>query len=127
MEGRVRFTQEQVASAYNYPLTTTLLTATSEGTAQTLGVVRSDSVGRLLRLAVNNQGMVAANFTFYAIPADGTIGAANQELTARPITAGAAEDLSGIVAGLYAPGTVFKAFCSVGSTLLVSGFIEGQL
>lgn len=127
MESRVNFRETPLATSHYYPLTATLLTATTEGTAQTLGTVRADTLGLLERLAVSNQTGSAATLTVYFIPSGDTIGAANRQITALSIPANTNVDLTELVGGLYEGGTVVKAFAGTTSALIVSGYFKGQL
>lgn len=127
IENRVQFRQAEVAVEYKYPLTRTLLTATTEGTAQTIGTIRAESLGELEKFAVSNQTGSAAALTFYAIPDGDAIGAANREITALSIPGNTNVDLSDFVGGLYAPSTELKAFASTGSALIVMGAVRGVL
>lgn len=122
-QGRILFTQERAAEASYQPLTTTLVTATTQGSAQLFGSVQGRGLGLLERLAVSNQSASAASITLHAIPAGDSIGAGNRELTAFVIEGNDSVDVSGLVAGLYAPGTEFKAFSS-GGAVLVSGYLR---
>ena len=125
METRVQTREVVQASGYAYPLATTLITATAEGTAHDLGSVRDNSLGYLERLFVANQTGTTATLTFYAIPEGGTIGASNKEMTALSIAPNQNANLAEFTAGLYAPGTTFKAFSGTASALIVGGYIRG--
>ena len=122
-QGRVLFTQERAAGATFQPLTPTLLTATTQGGAQSLGTVRGQGLGLLERLAVSNQPASATSITLHAIPEGDSIGAGNRELTAFVIEGNDSVDVSGLVAGLYAPGTECKAYFS-GGAVRVSGYLR---
>lgn len=126
-EQRLRVSEERFASEVFFPLATTLLTATTEGAAQTLGTIPERQLGQIVRLAVSNQTGSGASLTFYAIPNGGTIGAGNREITAMTVDGNANIDLTGLVAGLYGPGTTLKAFASTGSALMVMGYVRGVL
>lgn len=126
-EQRFRVSEERFASEVLFPLETTLLTATSEGAAETLGTIPERQLGQIARLAASNQTGSAASLTLYAIPDGGTIGASNREITALTVAGNTNLDLTDLVAGLYGPGTVFKAFASTGSALMVMGYVRGLL
>lgn len=127
MEQRVRFTERETADLYRFPLTRTLLSATTEGTAETIGTVRAQSIGQVGRLAVGNQTGSAVDLTVYFIPDGGTIGASNREITALSIPANSNVDMTDFIGGLYAPGTVIKAFASTTNALILMGYVEGRL
>ncbi len=126
-ESRVRFSEEKLASEFLYPLTRTLLTSTTEGTAQTIGTVRAESLGLLERLVVSNQTGTDADLTVYFVPDGGTIGAANREITAISISGNTSVDLTDLAGGLYEGGTQIRAFASTGSALMLMGHIRGLL
>lgn len=126
-EGRFQVRETPIARAYLYPINRVLLTATTEGAAQTLVTIRDDSLGELEGLAVSNQTGSAASLTFYAVPDGEVIGAGNREITAKSIPANDNVDLLGLVQGLYAPKTALMAFASTGSALMVMGKIRGVL
>ena len=126
-ENRIRVSQQQVATAYSYPLTPTLISATTEGAAETLAEVREGSNGLLKRLAVVNQTGSAVALTVNFIPSGGTIGAGNREIAGYSVGANAHVDLTDIVGGFYPEGTTIKAFAGSADALLVTGYIEGQL
>ena len=125
-EQRVRFTERQRPGAFNYPFATTLLTATTEGAAQTLATVREGSNAIVKRLVACNQTGSAVAVTVYFIPSGGTIGASNREITAISVPANSNLDLTEMIGGLYSEGTVVKAFAASGTAILMAGYIEGR-
>lgn len=126
-EGRVRFTERRPASDYYYPLTATLLTATTEGAAQQIGLVRERALGLVERLIVTNQTGANVDLTVNFVPDGGTIGAANREVSSLTVPGNTNIDLSDLIGGLYAPKTAIYAYASAGSALLVAGHVRGLL
>lgn len=127
MESRVRFSQRETADLYRFPLTTTLLTATTSGTAHTLGEIRSQSLGEVARLVVGNQTGSSAALTVHFVPDGDSASAANSEVTALSIPANSNVNLTSLIGGLYESGTQIKAFASTGSALILMGHVEGRL
>lgn len=123
---QVRVLQEDVptSSEFLYPLTTTLITATTEGAAHTIGEIRAQGIGELGRLFVGNQTARTADLTFYAVPSGASIGAANREITALSISGNTNVDLTELVGGLYAEGHQFRVFASTASALIVGGYVR---
>lgn len=106
------------------PLSQTLVTATTSGTAQTVAAVRNGSAMLLKRLALSNSTGTAVDVTIHAIPAGGTAGNGNREITALSVGANAAVDVADVMGGLYGPGTTLKVFAGTASAVLVSGYYE---
>ena len=127
MQTRILEQAIETPTRYFYPLTTTLLTATTEGAAQTIGTVRAESLGLVERFFVANQTGSATSLTVNFIPDGGTIGAANREIPALSIPGNTNVDLSDFIAGLYAPGTVVRAYASAGSALIIGGYVRGLI
>lgn len=127
IEGRFQTREAEYAREYLYPITSTLISATTEGAAETLVTVRDDSLGKIESLAVSNQSGTAATLTLYFIPDGGTIGVGNKVLTAKSIPANDAVKLTELVGQLLAPGTVIKAFAGTTDVLFISGHLRGVL
>lgn len=124
METRSRISINEAARGYVFPITRTLVTATTEGTAQTIATMRDQALGQVKRLAVGNQTAAAASLTVYFVPEGGTIGAANREITALSVSANSNVDLTDLIGGVYEPGTTIRVFASTGSALIVMGHIK---
>jgi hypothetical protein len=108
------------------PLEHLLITATASGSAQTFHTVRAGVMLKVKQLAVMNTDSSARTLTLNAIPSGGAIGTGNTEL-AVSIPANSASALTDYIGGLYAEGTVLKAYASAASVLVLHGWGEEVL
>lgn len=127
MERRVRFSQQEVAEIYRFPLERTILTATSDATAQVIGEIRPQSIGEVARLVVGNQTGTSADVSVLFVPEGETAGAQHREVTAVTVAGNENLDLTRFIGGLYAPNTEIRAYASTANALIIMGYVEGRL
>ena len=100
------------------PVPGLVITATTSGAAQTWRTSGPNGLTQITRLTVINTTGTTATLTFYAIPSGDSIGDANMELDAVSVPANTTLRLDRILAGSYAPNTVFKAFSGTNGALV---------
>lgn len=123
---RVR-TQDQAVGRRPVPISHVTISGTATGTANTVYTVRTGVLLEVRRLVVSNITGTAATLTLHTIPSGGSIGDANAELKGFSVPANKAEDLTDLIGGLYAPGTVFSAYSGTANALVVHGWAEEVL
>lgn len=122
-EQQVRiFEGDQYVASRLVPVSKTLITATTGGTAQTIWTVQDQKAFEVTRLVASNITSTAATLTLHAVPDGGSIGSGNAEIVGYSVAANTAVDITDLVQGLYPSGTTLQAWSGTTSALVVSGY-----
>ena len=124
-EARVRVDQE-IGAVASRPVPLPHLALVS-ATLLIFATVRPGTMLKIRQLSVVNVSGSAATLTLHSVPESGSVSDANAELKGFSVGANSAVDLTGLVGGLYGPGTQLSARASASSALVLHGWAEEVL
>ena len=125
MERRVFLNDGRNAQERFVPIPHLLVTATTLGAAQTLYTVRSGVALEIKRLAVCGVDSGTIALSLHSIPDGGTANNGTLELNQYPISSHGSVDLTDVIGGFYAEGTVLKVFST--ASVVMHGYARELL
>lgn len=121
------FRQIQDVNSRLAPFEPLLVSATSEGTANTFATVAEKKAMLVKRLIVRNSTGVMATLSLNVIPASETAATRFVAVDGYMVPANDMIDISGLIAGYYATGSVIGAWSGTSNALVLSGHYEDIL